>query len=338
MSNAIGERRQRRVLTLFLVAGALIAVAAVTTAIENRMLRSDTAGGPVVAGLESTIHNAERIQVTSAEASYRIERIERGAESVWVMRDRGDYPVNAARLAQFTQGIQALRYTRRMSSDPGNHERLGVGDPRQGGGGVLVQIEDGRGAQLVNLILGVEPGGLYVRRPDQDQTFAAEGELPPLRDVAAWLDLQPMTLAPERLARIEIMPAEGRAYVLARGAAEQPWRVVSPPLGAVSPTLVSATAERLASVSPVDVQTAPAIQGTPNARVRASTFDGVIIDAEIIRVSDRAWLKLVARPAAPEHELAALDVNNRVSSWAYALDQREADALAPPLATITAGP
>lgn len=338
MSNAVGEHRKRRLLTLFLIAGALIAVAAITTAIENRMLRTDAVAGPVVPGLETTIANAERILITSAEASYRIERVQRGDESVWVMRDRGDYPVSASRLAQLTQGLQGLRYTRRMTSDAANHERLGVGDPRQGGGGVLVQIEDGRGALLVHLILGVEPGGLYVRRPDQDQTFAAEGELPPLRDAAAWLELQPLPLDPQRLARVEIMPTEGRAYVLARTAPEATWRVVSPPLGAVSPTLVGAAAERLVSVAPVDVQTAPAIQGAPSARVRATTFDGVVIDAEIIRASDRPWLKLVARPTSPEQEAAALAINNRVSSWAYALDEREATALAPPLATITAEP
>lgn len=338
MTNATGERRKRRVLTLVLIAGALVAVAAITSAIENRMLRTDAAAGPVVPGLETTISNAERVIITSAEASYRIERIQRGDDSVWVMRDRGDYPVNAGRLAQLTQGLQGLRYTRRMTSDAANHERLGVDDPRQGGGGVLVQVEDGRGALLVHLILGVEPDGLYVRRPDQDQTFAAEGELPPLRDASSWLDLQPLTLAPERLTRVEIMPAEGRAYVLARATPEEAWRVASPPLGVISTALVSAAAERIADLTPTDVQTAPAIQGAPSARVRATTVDGVVIDAEVIRVADQAWLKLVARPLSPEQEAAALEINNRVSSWAYALDEREASALAPPLATITAGP
>jgi hypothetical protein len=93
---------------------------------------------------------------------------------------------------------------------------------------------------------------------------------------------------------------------------------------------VTATAERLTQLSPVDVRTAPAIQGTPRARVRATTFDGVAIDAELIQSDNRLWVKLVAR-AAPEQEAAALEINNRSAAWAYALSEMEAEALAPPL-------
>jgi hypothetical protein len=337
MNTSLAERRRGRALTLFLIAGGLAALAAVTLAIEQRSMRPDLASGPVVPRLEETISGAQRITVTSADASYRIERTQRG----WAMRDRGDYPVRAARLAQLTEGLQQLRFTRRMTNDPSKHERLGVVDPREGGRGVLVQVEDGRGALLVNLILGVEPTGLYVRRPDGDQTWAAEGELPPLRDVATWLDLQPIEMEPERLARVEIMPPLGRPYVLARDDAAQNWRIASPPLAALAQSSVRAAAERITQLSPVDVQPAPAIQGEAVARVRATTFDGINIDAEMVESDGRAWLKLVARTAAeastPEQETAALAINDRVAAWAYALSDLEAETFAPPLVDLIPG-
>jgi hypothetical protein len=327
MTTGLAERRRAQSLTLFLIAGALVATAAVTLAIESRGLTSgSSASGPVVPGLEETIGGAQRITVTSADATYRIERTQQG----WAMRDRDDYPVLSSRLAQLTEGLENLRYERRMTSDASKHERLGVTDPRQGGRGILVQVEDGRGALLVNLILGVETSGTYVRRPDDEQTWAVEGELPPLRDAAAWMDLQPLSIPPERLARVEIMPAEGRAYILARDSAEQPWRIVAPALASLAQSTVTATAERLTQLAPVDVRTAPAIQGAPRARVRATTFDGVMIDAELIPSDNRLWVKLVAR-AAPEQEAAALEINNRSAAWAYALSEMEAEALAPPL-------
>ena len=280
--------------------------------------------------LEESISGAQRIMVTSAEATYRIERTQQG----WALRDRDDYPVSSARLAQLTDGLESLRYVRRMTSDASKHERLGVIDPRQRGRGILLQVEDGNGALIVNLILGVETGGMYVRRPDDDQTWAVQGELPPLRDAAAWLELRPISLDPQRLARVEIMPAEGRAYILARTSAEEPWRIASPALGALAQTTVAATAERLTQLSPVDVRTAPAIQGTPRARVRAHTFDGIIIDAEIIPSDDRLWVKMVARANAPELEAAAVALNTPASDWAYALSESEADTLAPPLSAL----
>jgi hypothetical protein len=334
MTTALAERRKGRALTLLLIAAGLAALAAVTVAIESRSLRGESMSGPVVPGLSETIGGAQRIVVTSADASYRIERTQRG----WAMRDRGDFPVLSTRLAQLTEGLESLRFTRRMTSDPSKHDRLGVSDPRGGGDGVLVQIEDGRGALLVNLILGVEPSGLYVRRPDGDQTWAAEGDLPPLRDVATWLDLRPIEIAPERLARVEIIPSVGRPYILARDTAEQPWRIASPALSAMAQSTVTAAAERITQLAPVDVQPAPAVQGAPSARVRATTFDGLVLDAELIPSDGRTWLKLVARSAlaepTPEQDTAALEINNRAAAWAYALSELEVEQFAPPLSNL----
>src|SRR5690606_29580877 len=132
---------------------------------------------------------------------------------------------------------------------------------------------------------------LYVRRPGEDQTWAAAGDLPPLRDVAAWLDLKPLNLPPERLARVEIAPAEGRPYVLARDAPEQPWRIAAPAITALAQSTVASTAERIAQLAPIDVQPAPSIQGPPRARILATTFEGVVIDAELIESDQRVWLK-----------------------------------------------
>lgn len=333
MTSGLAERRRARSLTLFLISGALVAIAAVTVAIESRGSSPSSSAGPVLPGIEETIGGAQRITVTSADATYRIERTQRG----WAMRDRDDYPVLSSRLAQLTEGLEGLRYVRRMTSDASKHERLGVTDPRENGRGILLQIEDGRGALLVNLIVGVETAGTYVRRPDDAQTWSVEGELPPLRDAAAWLDLRPMTLAAERLARVEIMPAEGRAYVLARDSAEQPWRIASPALAALAQSAVTATAERITQLQPTDVRTAPAIQGTPVARVRATTFDGIVIDAELIPSDNRVWVKLVARASAPEQEAAAVALNTPASDWAYALSDMEVEAFAPALARLVPG-
>jgi len=222
MTTELAERRKGQALALFVAAAGLIGIAAVTVGIETRASRPDLASGPVVPGLHDTIGTGRRIIITSSDASYRIERAQRGNESIWVMRDRGDYPVLGGRLAQLTQGLEQLHFTRRMTTDPAKFDRLGVGDPRHGGRGVLVQIEDGRGALLVNLILGTVPTAgqniVYVRRPGENQAWAAEGPLPPLRDVASWLNLRPLDLPVERLMHVEISPAQGRPYILDRGA------------------------------------------------------------------------------------------------------------------------
>ncbi|GAM99568.1 hypothetical protein U91I_03222 [alpha proteobacterium U9-1i] len=335
MTTELAERRKNRAVGLFLLAGALAVVAAITAAIDMRASRPNTASGPVIAGLAESIGRAQRIIVTSTEASYRIERTQRG----WAMQDRGNYPVNAAALARLTEGLQSLQYVRRMTGDPTKHERLGVGDPREGGRGVLVQVEDGARALLVDVILGVEPNGsLYVRRTGQDQVWSARGELPPLRSVASWLELRPLSLDPASLARVEVVPSVGRPYTLAREAQGQDFQIVLPArLAAVAQSSVNAVGERITALAPTDVMEAPAIQGAPRARVRVITFDGVLIDGELIDSDGKTWLKLVARAQTPEQEPAALEVNNRAAAWAFALSGIDVDTLVAPLSTLVPG-
>jgi hypothetical protein len=108
-------------------------------------------------------------------------------------------------------------------------------------------------------------------------------------------------------------------------------------LASLAQSTVTATAEYMTQLAPIDVRTAPAIQGAPRARVRAHTFDGIAIDAELIPSDDRLWVKLVARADAPEQEAAAVALNTPASDWAYALSDLEAAAFAPPLNRIIPG-
>lgn len=338
MTTQLAERRKGLALTLSLIAAALVAVAAIAVGIQARASRPDLASGPVVAGLADSIGNAQRIIVTSEDASYRIEKTQRG----WAMIDRGNFPVERQRLDQLTQALEQLRYTRRMTADPEKFDRLGVGDPQHGGHGVLLRIESGTGALLVNLIIGTVPtagqGVVYVRRPDQDQTWAAQSPqsapLPPLRNVAAWLNLKPLDLPAENLRSVTIAPADGRPYILARADATQPWRLTSPPLAVAAQASVDATAEKITQLTPVDVQPAPAIQGVATGHVSITTSDGVVIDAELIPSGGKTWIKLVAHAPNPEQESAALAINNRVAGWAYALSDLDLQSLTPQLSTL----
>ncbi|MFT3726936.1 MAG: DUF4340 domain-containing protein [Terricaulis sp.] len=336
MTTQLAERRKGLALTLSLIALGLIAIAAVTVGIDTRASRPDVATGPVVPGLSDTIGNAQRIIVTSEDASYRIEKTQRG----WAMIDRGNFPVERARLDQLTQALEQLHYTRRMTTDPEKFDRLGVGDPQHGGHGVLLRVESGTGALLVNLIIGTVPtagqGVVYVRRPDQDQTWAASSSqaarLPPLRNVAAWLNLKPLDLPAESLLSVLISPPGSRPFILARADATQPWRLTSPALA--TQISVDAIAEKITQLTPVDVQEAPAIQGAATGHLQITTAEGVVVNAELIPSGGKTWMKLVAHALHPEQESAALAINNKVAGWAYALSDLDMQSLAPPLTTL----
>jgi hypothetical protein len=335
MTTALAERRKSRALSWIVAAIAMAGVAAVTIAIEIRSASPDRIVGPVLPGVAGQLPDAQKITVVSKEARYRIARTERG----WAMTDRGDFPVRAARLQELTSGLTKLAYVRRMTSNPERFDRLGVRDPAQGGQGVLLQIENARGAFLVNLILGFQRDGLYVRRPGEDQVWAVRGELPPLRDPSVWLDLKPITLDASALRRVEIVPAEGRPYILERSSADANFAFAGALAGRepISSGALTAAARRITELEPIDVLPAPAVQGPPAARVRAMTAEGVVIDAEIVPHGARHWLKLVARGEGP-NAAAAEPINARASAWAYALSPTDYAALAPPLDSLLLNP
>lgn len=335
MTTENATRRRARAVALVLLAAGLSGVAAVTLAIEARSSRPDAAAGPVLPGLQAAIGNAQRISVTSADASYKIEKTDHG----WVMRDRGDYPVERGPLERFTTGLEGLQYVRRMTSDPAKQTRLGVDDPRHGGHGVLVQVEGAQGGYLVNLILGVQPNGLYVRRPDQPQIWAARGELPPFRDVSTWLDLAPLHLDATAIQRVEVQPATGGAYIIARDTPTSPgFTLQSPARAPASPEQITSVGEYMSHLAPIDVQAAPAIQGPPRARIRVTTAESIVIDGELIDRDGKTWLKLVAHSDDAARAEAVQAINNRAAGWAYALSSQDLAGLAPPLSSLLPQP
>jgi hypothetical protein len=341
MTTTLRARRASLALRIVAAAAALAVLAFMVVSITGHALRAASADGPVVPELTSErLEQIRRISVRSSDGAFTMERLADGG--AWVMRERGDYPVRPEQLAALAEGLQALRFERRMTSDPEKLDRIGLGDPAAGGRGVLLQMEDAAGALVVDLVLGVasETGGAYVRRNGQDQAWAVAGELPPLREAAGWLALAPLSIAPEDILRADIAPPEGRAFGLVRrvgedGAPTQPANFgLAPPLSGVDVSAgvsLSDLAVGLTAIEPIDVAPAAAVQGPARARITLFTSTAIAVDAEITTVGEEFWLKLNARAtvATPEAEAAAAAVNQSGGAWAYRLTNEAAAALTP---------
>lgn len=338
MTTELAQGRARRAVWIGGLAAALTLIAAVTVAIGMQGRDATRVAGPVLPGFAERIGSATRIVVASKDARYEIQR----TEKAWVLKDRGGYPVRREVLAQFTDGLRSLAYVRPMTRDPARHERLGLGDPAEGGSGVAVQVEDAQGARLADLIVGEEPGGaLFLRKPGDDQSWQVRGRMPPLRDAARWLDLAPLDLDVARIAGADVSPAAGPAYTLQRADAQGAFALAAPhdSTPVISPSGVADAAMKIAQLQPLDVRPAAAVAGAPRARIRTRTFDGLVMESELFEeAGGRRWIKLVARAGTPAKDAEAREINARVAPWAYALGEADYAALAPPLATLARAP
>jgi hypothetical protein len=337
MSEALAAERRRRAGWILAGAGGLALLSWIVTSLDLDRLKPPSAAGLVLPDFAKSAASASTITITTKQTTYHIARTERG----WALRDRGDFPVPRDRLAEFTSGLESLSYLRPMTRDPGKLDRLGLGDPAKGGEGVLVQVQNAQGALLANLLLGIEPTGLYMRAPDKAQAWAVKGDLPPLKDPAAWLDLAPLSIDRQRIARVLVEPASGPSYALARDGADARDFEFEKPYDkylVLTPAGVDAAGAAFAALRPVDVAGAPAIAGAARARVTMRTFDGLVIVGELFEQGGVHWLKLVARSESPAAAAEAQAINAKAAPWAYALSELDDQDIAPPLSALARAP
>jgi hypothetical protein len=338
MTTQLALERRRRATLVVGLALAVAALAAITVGIQARSRDAEAAAGVVLPNFAQRARDATKITIVSKDSRYEIQRTEKG----WALKDRGNYPVRRERLAQFTRGLESLAYLRPMTRDPERHERLGLGDPAKGGSGVLVQVEDARGARFADLIIHAETGGaLFLRKPDQAQTWQVKGDMPSLTDPGEWLDLVPFELDKARIARVDYTLAAGGGYAIARESDEQSFALAPPnaALPVLSPSSVASAATGLTRLQPVDVRQAAAVGGLPAARVQTRTFDGLLIEADFFaEPNDKFWVKLIARAEKPEKEAEAAQINARAAAWAFGLRPDDYADLAPSLASFLPPP
>lgn len=337
MSAELAETRYRRVRWAIIIAAAVTFLAWLAVTVDAERLKPPKAAGAVLPGFAKSVSDANLIVIQTKDATYRIARTNRG----WALRDKGDYPVRRERLAQFTAGLEGLTYVRPMTRDPDKLDRLGLGDPSKGGEGVLVQVQNAQGAYLANLVLGIEPRGLYMRDPVKTQSWAVKGDLPPLKDPAAWLDLAPITIDKTRIAQVDVYPPAGGQYSVTRANAQTRDFALQKPYDrylVLTPEGVNDVGQSIAAFTPINVAAAPAIGGAVTAKLTIRTFDGLVIECELYTDRGAHWLKLVARGDSPAALTEAQQINARAAAWAYGLSEADYTAFAPPVWLIARSP
>lgn len=291
--------------------------------------------GAVLPGFSQYARQAREITITTQREAYRLVR----GDQNWILPERGGYPVRPDRLNALAEGLASLTYDRTMTADAKKLDRLSLGDPTRGGDGIAVRVTGPKGETLADLVLGVRPDGLFLRRSGEVQSYAVEGALPPLREAGAWLDLAIFDLADSSIERADFEPVGGPAFSLRRS---QPAASDFTPLGvyagrrAAAPGGFAAAATPLARIGLIDVR-----QGsdafTLVGRHRTVTGDGLVVQTTVFADGARFWARFDASAAAPAAIPQADQINARAQGWLFGLSPQDAallttqfNALSPP--------
>ncbi len=338
MSQKLRDKRKRT--SLMLAGAAIISVGAGLIASRGPTAptpRSEI-GKPIAPDFDKHINELGLIMVTTSEESYHLARNRDG----WVLTEKGNYPVSEERIVELAQTPASMKYAEAMTRDHRKFDRIGLGDPLDGGTGALLEIGDGRGNAFFNAIVGYRSGRWYVRQPDDLQAWATEGgDFPPLQRASRWLNLEAAKIPRAQIAQVTVRPVVGETYTLSpQGTDDGAFSITEPTydLQVLVPFSLSVIGNALADYAPVDVVPANELRdATLNGTHTTLTHDGILIEATALRSGGRGWIIFrasTALSASSEAVAKAASINRTVSSWAYAVTESDWEAFSTPLALL----
>jgi hypothetical protein len=324
----------RKLIILAVIAGGLWVILGLTnlTSAPKSSLHADM-GKPVLAGFSQARSEASRIRFTLADESYTLARTADG----WVMEDAGGYPIRPERLAELATGLETLSYGEKRTNDPYKHNRIGLGDPTEDGNGALVEVFGPDGDITSALIAGRKNDTIYVRRPDDNQTYRANGTLPPFYTSRSWLDFDIINIGPTAIRSVRITDNQGESVYLSRqaGSDTRSFRPAPPYQDdtLISRLAASTTALAVTRLSALDVKPAADITTRRVGHHISETFDGLEIDLSAYREPDGLWVTFRAIEAG-EGARRAEAINTKAEGWAYRVTDYDFQDFTPAVSSL----
>lgn len=156
------------------------------------------------------------IQYNPDTAAIRMFGVEQGADGIWRVPSRNNYPVDGKeRLGKTAASVIGIKRDQLAGPRKNQHVEFGVLDPLSEnvsdfkGVGNRLTLKDGKeGKVLADLIIGKEvksrPGYYYVRNPKEEQTYIAKVSVDVSTKFADWIEPDLLKLDASKLRSIVI--------------------------------------------------------------------------------------------------------------------------------------
>jgi len=303
-------------------------------------------GGQLLPDFKSVANEVTSIRITRASDSENLE-VRRSGDS-WVVTERDDYPADISVIRQLIIALAEATIVEEKTANPENYDRLGVADPGTGGSGseVMVTGDD----FTYSVILGdVAQGDSRYARVADGQTSYLINQNPDLpTTVGDWLNDRLVDLPAAEIRRVSISHADGETIAIEKSEeAQTDFTVLGIPDGRELSfaTAANGIGGALTSLTLDDARVATDAQ--PSTSVVFETWDGLVVEADVVVENDDAWVTFVAEAAAAPADSAvesadtdmdsliaepapaeqADEINSRVSGWQYQLAAYKRDQL-----------
>jgi len=283
--------------------------------------------------LAARLQDAAEIEVAHQGKTLVIRR----KGNVWGLADRGGYPVQAEKLRAMLTALTELRLVEPRTSDPADYDRLGVGDPKAPNSTAdLLRVVDASGKPIVALIVGHRrvltegdvPDEVFVRRPDEAQSWLAEGSLELDADPQQWLVRDIMNIDHTRIAHVSVQ--RGGTTLDFDGAKGKLTMTTPATHPALDNFKLDEVAGGLESLTCEDVVPGPVpTQGEIGQSVFTTT-DGLTVTTRLYQSGKDVLARFDVAGNTPE----AKQLNARVDGWTYRIGSWKEAELVPAMADL----
>jgi hypothetical protein len=331
LNQILADPRRRNLAVL-----AAIAVVSLLLAFGALWLQSGESAAPpqteFLPGFAKQVREAARIHIVSKSGAFDVTFT---PDKGWVVRQRADYPASYDVVQRTLVGLAALRTIEPKTARPDWLHFLGLDMPPLGDG-ILIAVSDDRGRPLAALIAGKSEDigdstgatGLFVRRPEDNQSWLVRSVMDPRGAISDWLDKTVMDVDRARIREVDVDPAGSPSFVVARAKPSDPDFTLTPvPAGKSvgDPTVPDGVASAITEFGFDDVRPARELDFTnpaTSARLVTKTFDGLVVTVHVVKTGEDYWAAISAEAAAPNLADAAKEastIDAHASGWAYKL-------------------
>jgi hypothetical protein len=333
LKTLMADRRRRNLAILGAVALASVLLAVLALALQQDETAQRYQPQSFFPNLDAHVREIARIHIASSKGSFDVEfKPYKG----WVLPGRDDYPASFDQVKQTVVGFAALETIEPKTARADWLPAIGLGAPPKGNG-VAIALLNEKGEPLASLIAGKgedigDPSGalgLFVRKPDSNQSWLVRSVFEPKSDPSDWIDKTVMDVDRARIQETDVDPAGSASFEVRREKPSDPdFALLDLPKGRElsDPTAPDGIAAAISGFTFDDVRPAKDFDFGDAARIITKTFDGLTVTVQIALQAHDFWatVSAEAEPGKSDAAKEAREINTHANGWAYKLAATQA--------------
>jgi hypothetical protein len=326
----MSDFRRRNLTILGAVAAVSVLLAGAALYEESQATKTQFSASEFLPGFAQQVKDSARIRVISHSGSFDVAY---SPAKGWVLPAKGNYPADFNQVRHTLLGLAALETIEPKTARADWLGALGLDTPPKGNGLEII-VSDAGGHQLAAVITGnsaqLETGeggtGLFVRHPNDNQSYLARSVYTPHGDLRDWVNTNVMSVDAARVNTVTITPFSGALYTVSRAhSSDVDFKLDGPPPPKdfiASTSQIDLIPQIVSGFAFTDVKPASELDFSKPAHLSAHTFDNQNIRMDAVEVNGAVWVKISAEPDAhtpTAQKQEAEMINARAQNWAYEL-------------------